>query len=359
MVPPNVNASGVNFSVQNENIVFALSAIKGCGGSAADAIVAERKQGAFRDLYDFCERIEPAQCNRATIETLIKAGAMDSLGPTRAQLLAGLDRAMQSGATAQADRRSGQMNLFGDTRQTETSAAGDLPDVAELEPRQRLAMEKEVLGFYLDNHPLEEYQDKLRSFCSHTTGQLATLADRQEVVLGGMVSAVKFAHVKRSRDPSAATKYVMFDLEDMEGSIRCIQWPSEFAESGALIQSDAILVIRGTIDRRGDEPNLIAAEVIPLEQLDRRFLTGIRLVVNAARRRWARKTVRNSARLPRFMHPAAVVTVGGRYGGSRQIAAIADRARCGIEVASGRTARRRLRASHRPAPGTTRVAQGH
>ena len=111
-------------------------------------------------------------------------------------------------------------------------------------------MEKEVLGFYLRSHPLAEYEKQLSAYASHSTDELSKLPDRSEVILGGMVSSIKFAHTKNAR-PDAPTKYVNFDLEDMQGSIRCMLWPTGFAEMGDLVQADVILCIRGAVDRRG------------------------------------------------------------------------------------------------------------
>ena len=110
---PDVNQSDVDFTVRERKIFFGLSAVKGCGGAAGESIAAARKKdGPFQSIYDFCERVEASECNRATVETLIKAGAFDSLGVKRAQLMAVVEKAIQAGSTAHADRRSGQMNLF-------------------------------------------------------------------------------------------------------------------------------------------------------------------------------------------------------------------------------------------------------
>ncbi len=280
VVPPDVNLSEPEFAVADGKIVFGLSAIKGCGGGAAEAIfTARRTDGPFTSLFDFCERVDPHACNRATVETLVKAGAFDSLGARRSQLLAVIDRAMQAGAAALADRRAGQKSLFDALADDEPAeqAAANLPDIPEMDERERLLMEKEVLGFYLTSHPLAEHEATFNTYCSHTTAEVADLADRAEVFLGGMLSAIKFAHVKKVREGVTATKYANFDLEDMEGTIRCILWPDEFLHYGELVRPDAIPAVRGTIDRRGggDEANLIVNELIPLEQLAARYTRGL------------------------------------------------------------------------------------
>ena len=247
-------------------------------------MAARQQNGPYRDMFDFCERVETSSCNRAAIETLVKAGAFDCFGARRSQLLAVLDRAIQSGASALADRRSGQKSLFGGLDdEEEVAPVADLPDIPEIEQRERLLMEKEVLGFYLSSHPLAEHTKMLASFCSHKSDEIGGLADRAEVILGGMLSSLKFAHVKRVRAGSTHTKYVNFDLEDTAGSIRCILWPEDFAKMGHLVEADAILIVRGALDRRGgDEANLIVNELIPLDQLGSRYTTGVKIRVDAA-----------------------------------------------------------------------------
>jgi DNA polymerase-3 subunit alpha len=288
IVPPSVNSSDPDFSVKAGRIHFGLAAIKGCGGSASEAIASERrKRGPYRDLFDLCERVDPQQCGRAALETLIKAGAMDCFKATRKQLTTALERAMQAGAAALSDRRSGQKNLFGgfdeDDGKDKKAATATLPDCGEFEERERLAMEKEVLGYYLSSHPLSEYAAMLSEFCSHTTDKLADLPDRMEVFLGGMLSSIKITNTKNSR-PGAPTRYAMFDLEDTAGAIRCILWPDDFVNFGQLVQPDAILVARGVLDRRGgDEANLIVNELIPISELSARYTTGMVVRVDETR----------------------------------------------------------------------------
>jgi DNA polymerase-3 subunit alpha len=177
-----------------------------------------------------------------------------------------------------ADRRSGQRGLFdGDGEDSPTASLAALPELPELDEKERLAMEKEVLGFYLSSHPLAEHETTLRTFCTHTSAQLSKLEPRSEVLVGGMLAAVKFSHTKNPRPGSTHTKYAMWDLEDLEGIVRCILWPEQFAEFGDKVKADAILAMRATVDRRpgGDEVNLIVQELIPLEALSARFTSGV------------------------------------------------------------------------------------
>ena len=293
LLPPDVNRSDGVFAVDlsedgQQQIHFALSAIKGCGGSASVAIVKERiEQGPYKSLFDFCERLDPRTVNRSTIETLIKAGAFDSMDVQRSQLFAVIERAMQSGAAAIEDRRRGQASLFdqfGDNN-VDDEVMANLPDIPEWDDRQRLAGEKEVLGYYLCSHPLAEYEKSLVEYCTHTTVDLAHVEPRGEVIVGGMLSAVKFAHTKTLRRGQTHTKYVMFDLEDIQGLVRCILWPDQFSVCGQLVETDAILVVRGAVDRRpgSEEINLIVNDLIPLNEMSKRFTSSVRIRVNEAK----------------------------------------------------------------------------
>ncbi len=215
--------------------------------------------------------------NRTAIEALVKAGALDGLGARRAQLFQVIDRALQSGTAAAADRRCGQLALFGEEEGPEQSpASAGLPEVPEWEHRDKLAKEKEVLGFYRSSHPLAEYQATLATYCSHTAVQAAKLAHRTEVMLGGMISSVKLAHTKNPR-PGSPTRYAMFDLEDTEGAMRCILWPEPFQHYGEKVKPDSIVAVLGAVDKRGggDEANLIVNELIPLEELPSRYTSAI------------------------------------------------------------------------------------
>ncbi len=285
VVPPDVNRSDVEFSVADGKIYFGLAAIKACGGKAAEGIVAERKaNGPFRDLYDFCERVDSSICNRTAIEMLIKAGACDGWCTNRGRLLAAVSGAIQAGAKAQKDRRAGQRSLFGSLETESAVTAADLPDAPDLGERERLLAEREALGFYLSSHPLAEYESTFREVGCRTTADIADIPDRGEVLLGGMLAAIKHAHVKKVREGSTATKYVNFDLEDRAGSIRCILWPDDYVKYGELVRPDAILVVRGMVDRRGgDEANLIVQELIPLDQLQSRCTRGLRIVIEEKR----------------------------------------------------------------------------
>ena len=301
---------------RSEDRATRSSAIKGCGSGEAAAIVAGRRAGGpYRSLFDFCERLDPSVVNRTAVESLVKAGGFDTLGARRAQNLAAIDRAMQGGAAAAADRRSGQLGLFAEEADQPTAAqpAAGLPDIPEWDPRDRLAKEKEVLGFYMSSHPLAEHQKTLRIYCSHTTVEAAALKNRSEVLLGGMLAAIKFGHTKNPK-PGSPSRYAMFDLEDTEGIMRCILWPDLFAICGELVQPDVIRVLRGVVEKRpgSEEANLIVQEVIAMEALASRCTRAGSLCAGRSPRRGeARSVAGNPPRLSGHL-PTTLAAVPGR-----------------------------------------------
>ncbi|MCD0459831.1 DNA polymerase III subunit alpha [Roseiconus lacunae] len=280
VLPPCVNRSDADFSVADGNIHFALSAIKSCGGSTAIAVEQERKNnGPYKDIFDFCERVDLQACNKSAIETLIKAGAMDCFEAKRSQLFAVIEKAIQAGIAVQADKKSGQASLFGAFEDEEAATVKPtLPETEEWPDREKLSNEKEVLGYYLESHPLAEFEPRLATFRTHQTDGLAEIQDRGEVILGGMISSIKIAHTKNPK-PGQPSKYANFDLEDMQGAIRCILWPRNFADHGEKVQPDAVVLAKGKIDRRGggDEANLVIDELIPIDDLDNRYTHGMRI----------------------------------------------------------------------------------
>jgi DNA polymerase-3 subunit alpha len=273
VLPPDVNQSVVEFGVAGDKLTFGLAAIKGVGEQAVSALVREREaRGPFRDIFDLCERVDPRQLTKGTLEILIKAGALDSLGPERNQHLALADRAVQNAASKLRDRQAGQKNLFGgeDDARAAQGTRVTLPDVPPMTHSQKLAAEKEVFGFYLTSHPLTEHASKLQLYSTHSTADLAALADGAEVRLGGMISAIKRTNTKKP-SRNGHTKYANFDFEDVRGTVRCILWPEGYARLGEQVKPEAICFIEGRVDRRGREPNVVVDNLISIDEAARKF----------------------------------------------------------------------------------------
>ncbi|MEZ6057178.1 MAG: DNA polymerase III subunit alpha [Planctomycetaceae bacterium] len=272
-----VEATRTGGTAGQGSVAFGMGAIKGVGEGAVQAIVDEREaNGRFKHIFDLCERVDPKQLTKGVLEILIKAGALDSFGANRAQLMLVMERAVQSAASAHRDKSRGQLSLFGGESAAGTEADDDIsiPPADDWTHSQKLQAEKEVFGFYLTSHPLTEFAAELESFAQHTIADLRTLNDGQEVLIGGMVSAIKRAATKNpSRNGNS--KYINFDLEDPKGVVRCIMWPDDFATQGEKIDSDAILIVKGRIDARGREPNIICNKVMTLEEAEKEFTKQI------------------------------------------------------------------------------------
>lgn len=285
---PDVNKCFVDFAVVEGKIAFGLAAIKGCGQSAAAAIVAERQRnGPYRSLFDFCQRLDPGEVPRSAIEALIKAGAFDSLGANRAQCFEVLDRAIQAGVAAAEDRRAGQLALFGGVLGSSSTAGrevAEMPLVPDWSSQQKAAFEKEVLGFYVSGHPLAPFEEEIARYVTHDTVEASREADRAQVVTAGIVTNLKFGRTRNQRE-DAPNRYATFDLEDRAGSIRCIVWPDALVQIGVDIRPEAKLLVFGTIDRRGDVEmaHLIVADVVPLEEVRARAFEEVELRFIAGR----------------------------------------------------------------------------
>jgi DNA polymerase-3 subunit alpha len=251
VLPPDINQSHANFTAEGEAIRFGLAAIKNVGRAAVEVILSAREQGGpFRSLLDFCVRTqEHGGLARSTVEALIKAGAFIQLHPNRRALVEALDTAYQLAARAMRDREAGQESLFGgeDTPSpTQEEHQLILPNVPEYARDQLLAFEKELLGLYLSDHPLERYRAIIEKNATATVELLQERADREEVVLGGIITHVKPFRSKKSNEPMA-----FFTLEDMSGkSVAVTVFPSVFREYKESVGKDRVVILKGRISCR-------------------------------------------------------------------------------------------------------------
>ena len=261
-------------------VAFGMGAIRGVGEGPVKGIVEERERGGpFKDIFDLCERVDGKVLPKGAVELLIKAGALDSFGPNRPQHMATVDRAIQAASSKQRDKARGQKNLF-DFGAKPAAGAPEAPADVSLPPAddwnysQKLAFEKEVIGFYLTAHPLNEFSEQLQAFTQNQVKDLRDIGDGKDVLIGGMVSSIKKAATKKP-SRNGHSKYINFDLEDPTGVVRCIQWPDDFARDGDKVVPEAILLIRGRVDLRSREPNIIVNKLMTLEQAEREFTKQI------------------------------------------------------------------------------------
>lgn len=276
---PNINQSDVDFSVLGDKITFGLAALKGVGHNVVQAIVDERTaHGPFKDIFNLTERVDPKVLTKGTLETLIKAGTLDCLPGTRAQQSAIVERAVQSALSRQKDKARGQKSLFGgdddDTDDAGESMAISLPDVPDWIPSQKLAWEKETIGFYLTSHPLTQHARRIERYAANRNAELAELEDGVQVTVGGMISSIKLATAKKS-SRNGLNRYANFDLEDSSGVIRCIAWPEDYARYEELIRTENVIIVAGKVDRRSREPNLVVNRIYTLDQADKEFTAQV------------------------------------------------------------------------------------
>jgi DNA polymerase-3 subunit alpha len=291
VLPPDVNASDGDFTVQGGKVVFGLVAIKGFGRGAAADVTRARSEGApFKDLFDFCERVDPRILQRGAIERLIKAGAFDRLADHRAQLMAILPRALQAAADRHRDRRLGQKNLFegfgGESSTTNgpgitTLDDAALPEVSPWPETEKLKYEKEVLDFYFSSHPLAQHEDELRRYASHRAADLNGLPADQEVTLAGMLTQVQFRNTKKARNGNS--RYLLCRLEDFSGAARCVMWPEDLARCKMDVKDDEICVVRGTLDRAREEVNVVLTRIFSLEQAKKELARELHLLMRMSR----------------------------------------------------------------------------
>ena len=241
LLPPDVNTSRSEFTVDGNDICFGLIAVKGVGDGAIEAIVEEREQkGSFASLQNFCERVDTKQVNKRAVESLILSGAFDSLEGHRAQHIVNLDNIMRVAQNAQAERDRGQMNLFGDGEEM-PAATVTLTDTPKYDPLERLMREKEQLGFYVSGHPLEEYSDIIENYTSASTQTLIEHRIDSEVDVAGMITEVKNITTKKG-DPMA-----VIGLEDLEGAIEVVIFPEAYKTAGDLVEG-RVVWIRGKVN---------------------------------------------------------------------------------------------------------------
>jgi DNA polymerase III subunit alpha len=258
VLPPDVNASYGDFRVRDGKISFGLAAIKNVGQGTVEAIVAEReKNGAFRDLFDFCARVETRSWNRRVLESLVQAGAMDALPGHRAQQFGALDRAIENGQRIQGERARGQVSLFGAEHATATPGmAPTLPLLPEWGEADRLAREKQALGFYLSGHPLDAQRHLLRDVSTRTTLDLQESDDGAAALIAGSVASRKVIFDKKGK-PMAFVR-----LEDFVGAAELILFSDAYQKFEALLAEDAVVVASGRASAREEQETKLLCDLV-------------------------------------------------------------------------------------------------
>jgi DNA polymerase-3 subunit alpha len=263
VLPPDVNASGARFTAVGEDIRFGLAAVRNVGTNVVESITRSRREkGAYADFYDYLRKVDAVACNKKTVESLIKAGAFDSLGHTRKGLLAVHADAIDSFLDIKRNEAVGQYDLFGDAFGGGETGGGMVvtPPIptTEWDKTDLLTFEREMLGLYVSDHPLFGVEHVLAATADLPISALAeegTVADGQVVTLAGILSGVQRRITKQGRSWASAT------LEDLGGAVEVLFFPNTYELVGQYVAEDAIVVVKGRVDRRDDQPRLMAMDL--------------------------------------------------------------------------------------------------
>ncbi|MBC1260999.1 DNA polymerase III subunit alpha [Synechococcus sp. BSF8S] len=270
VMPPDLNASGIDFTPKGERILFGLSAVRNLGDGAIRQLLEARVQdGPFASLADLCDRIPTTLMNRRALESLIHCGALDGLEPSanRAQLMADLDLVLDWASSRARDRASGQGNLFDlmagvTSAQADQSTAPKAAPVADYPPKEKLRLEKELVGFYLSDHPLRQLARPIQMLSPISLGRLEEQADKARVSVVAMLPEVRQVTTRKG------DRMAVLQLEDLSGSAECVVFPKTYARLSDHLMVDARLMIWGSVDRRDERVQLILDDCRAIDDLD-------------------------------------------------------------------------------------------
>ena len=266
VLPPDVNRSDLDFTVEENGIRFGLAGIKNVGEGAADMIVQERKvKGPFASFLDFCVRLDLRKANKRVLESLIKCGAFDPMGISRTRLFEALDEVLSIAQATQKESRSQQKSLFSLSTKTENGLNHSFtyPEVEEWSLGKRLAFEKDLLGVFLTGHPLKSYEEKIRKIGATRISELSDHGVRKPVKVAGVVVQSKEITTKKNRE-----KMAFVTLEDQTGSVEVLVFPSVFKEAEFSIFPDAAVLVEGTLDKSGEVIKVKATSVTSLDAVE-------------------------------------------------------------------------------------------
>jgi DNA polymerase-3 subunit alpha len=261
VLAPDINTSEVDFTVEADGIRFGLSAVKNVGENAVRAMLQARERvGPFGSLAQVCREVDGRHVNKRVLESLIRAGAMDGLGPNRATIHAAVDGAMESGQRAVRDRESGQAALFGGPGE----APADVPlrPLPEWDERDLLAYEKETLGFYLAGHPLKDYDARIKGLISHTAATLKEVKHPCRATLAGLVTALKKRRTRKG------DQMAVFQLEGLQGTVEVVVFPEVYARHRTLLEEDTAILLIGSVEIADEQRRLLAESLLPLDEAE-------------------------------------------------------------------------------------------
>jgi DNA polymerase-3 subunit alpha len=277
---PDVNESQVHFAPAREGraIRFGLAAIKGVGEVAVETILKSRNDGGkFTSLSDLCERVDGRTVNRKILEALIKSGACDTFGQSRATLCAQIERTLSRAASILSDKQKGQSSLFGALEEKAPPMPEAISNLPEWPQHELLAHEKELLGFYVTGHPLTPFAPILEKYALANTAKLAELPNRSLTRIGGLIAAVQNGVSKKSGKP-----YSMVTLEDLEGSVQLLCLNENYEKYRELLKPNLAILVVGEVNTGDERPKIFPQEIMPLEDAPRKFTKQVHLRLHTA-----------------------------------------------------------------------------
>ena len=277
ILPPDINQSEMQFTVDGSQVRFGLVAVKNVGESAIESIVASRLEQPFESLFDFCERVDLKKVNKRVVESLIKCGAFDSTGAKRSQMMAALESALDYGQRVQRERNDPQMGLFDSGQNQSSINAPALPEIGEWEEKQVLTFEKESLGFYLAGHPLMRHEETLDKFTNANAISIKELRDGGVVRIGGLVQNSKIIKTKKGDMMAFVT------IEDMHGAVETIVFARVFALVRDLLVEDSPLLIQGQVQKDEQSVKILADTVIPIDKAEETWTASVHLNLEISR----------------------------------------------------------------------------
>jgi DNA polymerase-3 subunit alpha len=278
ILPPDVNESGIDFSVTTKGIRFGLIAVKNVGEGAVKAILeARRRVGIFNNIFNFITEVDPHQINRKALESLIQAGAFDSLERNRSKLFANIDRIMLYGNAVQEERVRGQFSFFESGGEGKVFSPPEMEPVSEWPRFERLSREKGVLGYFVSGHPLEKYRLEVENFSSPAIENLENMPDNAKVRLCGIITKVSKKLTKKGDLMALAT------IEDFTGSTEVLFFQKTFEQFKTLLIEDTMIALDGRTSTKEDEPVKVVVEnAVPLERARTEFTRALQITLDTS-----------------------------------------------------------------------------
>jgi len=271
VLPPDINYSDKTFTVDGEKIRFGLVAVKNVGEAAIDAILEVRGDQGFSSLFDFCERVDLKKVNKRVIESLIKCGAFDSTGARRSQMMAALEEALDYGQRVQKERLDPQIGLFDGVVNKQVINAPALPEIEEWSENQRLAFEKESIGFYISGHPLKRYEELLDKFTNANAISIKEIKNGGAVRIGGLIRSTKVIKTKRGDLMAFVT------IEDLHGAVEATVFSRVYTSVSDLLVEDNAIFIQGQVQKDEQSVKILVEKVVPMNRAEETWTASIHL----------------------------------------------------------------------------------